>query len=424
MFHVQPARPHHPAPRARRWLIVPLLLALPLLAACGVSNNPDGWAGPIALDGEEGEDVVVTRAGRDQLIAVDLASRSAVLGDIVTVRWEFPDPDERFPGLTAQVDTSGFYGAPAFLGPEQEEIVFSDYDAGIVYALRTDGSSARVLFDTEDRVLAGILVDGSRIYIATTDERIYAIDAENPPQNPAEIPERGGWVSQAVVGEVWGTPALADSARHGRLLVVPAMSGNLYALRADDGALVWTFATNAGIASTIVAYDGRAYIGGFDHMFYAIDLDSGQQVWAREGDDWFWTTARIDERSGTVYAGDLAGKVWAWRAADGEPLWPRPYDAEGRLRARPLLLDDPAALVVVTRSGDVHAIDPRSGVKIWASSDVVDLEIPDRVLADPLSRPGFILVSNDQGCLFEVRVGVNAFRELVPEPPPDRACGR
>ena len=171
-------------------------------------------------------------------------------------RPESDDDDRPFPGLDDPVDAQGFYGAPATIGPDDDEFVVADHNEGVVYAIRRDGSSARVLLNTGVPVIAGVVVadDARTIFVATTDERVYAIDTENPPLG-VDDSEAFVWVADGIEGRIWGTPALAQTVTHGTLLIVPTMSGHVVGLRASDGAVVWTFASGAGIASD-VAIDG------------------------------------------------------------------------------------------------------------------------------------------------------------------------
>ena len=379
MFHVKRRRVRRLAP-----LAFVMLLVLPLLAACGLTDEPDGWAAPVPLPaGDAASAVVVIAAGTGELVAVDL--------DSLRVRWRFPDDDDRFPGLLDEVKVGGFYGTPARLGAD--ELVVGTYDDGKVYAVRSDGSSARLLFDTEARVVAGAVVDGATVYIADTDGRVHAVDSENPDRTRllTEIDQ-----------EVWGTPVLADSDRHGRLLLVAALDGTLRAIRVEDGGEAWRFEAGAGLAGSAVVADGWVYIGGMDRAFYALDIETGDQLWRNEGANWFWSAAVVE--GGTVYVADLDGFVWAWEAKSGEPLWSQPYRSDGQIRARPVLLPDGTALVVVTRDGRIHAIDPRSGARLRRSLKE-SAKVIEKVYADPLLREGVLLISNDDGELFRVRVG-------------------
>ena len=80
-----------------------------------------------------------------RLSAIDLDRANPVV-------WMFPgaaagqapaqDDERPFPGLDEQVEAQGFYGAPAVIGADAEEIVVADHNEGIVYAIQRDGSSA------------------------------------------------------------------------------------------------------------------------------------------------------------------------------------------------------------------------------------------------------------------------------------------
>lgn len=399
----------------RRWLGIALLAAIPLLAACTISNDPDGWAQPIAAE-VEGRPVIIARV-EDKLIgAIDLDRANAVV-------WMFPgaaagrpesdDDDRPFPGLDDPVDAQGFYGAPATIGANDDEFVVADHNEGVVYAIRRDGSSARVLLDTGVPVIAGVVVadDARTIFVATTDERVYAIDTENPPRD-VDDQEAFVWPPAGVEGRIWGTPALVRSETHGPLLIVPTMSGHVSALRTSDGTAAWTFVSGAGIASDVAIDGGLAFFGGFDRTFYAVDIESGDLRWSAQGAHWFWTNALAV--NGAVYAGDLHGAVWAWDAQTGAARWPEPFQAGERIRAQPALTAA-GELVIITREGTLLAVDPETGAQIWGDPET-PLRTSNRVLATPLVLDdGSLVISDDQGVLWRSRVGAGRVCQVYPD---------
>ncbi len=388
MFHVKRAD--------RRWLMAPLAAAIVLITACGVSNDPDGWASPLTLDDADGADVIIIRTDREHIAALDISVRPL---DEAAVRWEFPRENDGFPGLTEPVDAHGFYGTPALLGPDGEELILADYDEGTVYAVRTDGTSARIIFDVDGRVVASVIVDPDRTtaYITATDGCVYAVDTESP--------GTATWSFCDPESEVWGTPDLAQSRTYGGLLLVPGLNGRVSALQIErEGRLAWTFQTDAAIAGNVVVSEGRAYLGDFNSIFFALDVETGDVVWSALGADWFWTTALVAD--GTVYAADLSGMVWAWDVDSGRLVWDAPYDAGDPVRAQPALTDDGAVLVIVTRKAEFHAIVPATGLGIWTTKGTED-DRPDDVLADPLIRGDAILINDEDGRLFEARVNVD-----------------
>ena len=383
MFHVK-----------HRWALALLILALPLIAACRGVTGTTGWAPPVELPNGE-TTVVLVRNGDDEISAIDIDGLEEI--------WRFPGEENLFPGLGDEVNAEAFYGPPTPVGSPPEEFLVGSEEDGVVYAIRADGTSARMIFDTESSIIAGILVDGSIAYISTTDKHLYAVDVNQP--------EVAIWTYDAFGGEIWGTPALADSETFGRLIVVPAMDGHLYAIRtaADAGAsrLAWEFSdTDSSIAANVVVEDGVAYVGSFDQNMYAIDVETGLAVWSAPSGNWIWATALIVDD--VVYAADLSGKVWAWDRGNGLPIWAAPYDAEDEIRARPLLVD--GSLLVVARNGTVHALEPATGLSLWVTVTPID----DDVLADPVLIADRILVNNDDGDLFEVLLDAQTVQPVFP----------
>ena len=340
------------------------------------------------------------------------------------VVWEFPgvprgrilQDEELFPGLLEEADARGFYGTPVAIGAGADEFVIADHDAGTVFAVRRDGTSARVLLETEDRVIAGIVVgeDARTVFVATTDDHVYAIDSDNPPADRDDL-DRFLWVAEGLGGKVWGTPALAQTTAHGSILIVPTTGGRVVALRVADGTVAWTFKSEAAVVSDIVVRDGSAYFGGFDRTFYALDVEmetGDPPKWTQSGDDWFWTTPLIVDNA--LYVGDLSGKIWAWDIGTGAPIWLEPYDTTERIRARPAVTEA-GELVIITREGTVLALDAASGLKIWPQA-LVQLQTDNRVLADPLILDdGSILISDDQGLLWRSRVNRGAVCQVFPD---------
>jgi len=94
---------------------------------------------------------------------------------------------------------------------------------------------------------------------------------------------------------------------------------HVYALRADDGGLLWRFATSDHPVSPVLAGD-LLYVGSADNTLYALHAATGERIWTypASGDQITW---RVAAASGAVYAGSLDGHVYALNAADGTKLW-------------------------------------------------------------------------------------------------------
>ena len=396
MFHV----------KRRRLLLLPILLLVPLLIACEIADAPDGWAAPTA-DPQE-PDTVLLPTGEGRVVAIDLLSSNA--------RWQFPSEDDTFTGLDGELDPTAFYANPVWSAYTNEWLI-AEYDQGVLYGIHPRGDSARVVFSAaelfdEARIVADPLLDPQNpelVYLVTTDNRVHAVNIEIPPAGVDDLV----WTWQGESEHpIWGSPALVES-DDGRVLVVGGLGGQLTALRLDGeeaGEVAWTRRLGSGIASALLAHEGRLYFGAFDRTFYALDPRGGDTIWSAQGSNWFWSTPLIDE--GVVYAADLDGDLYAWDAASGFPRWDTPYAAGERIRAQPIVVrgDSGATIVLISRDGVVHQLDAATGVSLWRSSELVN----DDVLADALYRDGQIYISNESGRLFSVVLGINAATQIYP----------
>ena len=392
LFHVK---------RRHRLLWLPLVAGT-LTLACQSFDTPDGWASPQTFEDGERE-LIIHATGEDSIVAIEPGTGESV--------WEFPDPDSdgRFSGLIPdideKVDAGAFYAEPLLLS--SGELAAATHKNGRIYALRLDGTSARLLMEAQSEIVAGLNLDAAGVlYVASATAGVFAIDPDQPldPEKPLTASEQPGllWHYSAFDADIWGSPALAQTETHGQILLVPTMEGTVYALRTDParGTVreAWTFEAAAGIGGDAVVADGRLFIGSFDRHLYAIDVESGTEQWRHRSSDWFWTEVLVTDE--TVYAGDLDGHVWALAAATGIPRWEAPYETGDDVRAKPILTTDGEMLIVVDRDGFTHAIDRETGSGAWVSP--IAVKLPKLFYANPLVLGSDIFVANEAGELFHV----------------------
>ena len=412
LFHVKqfgPARPVRPVHRVRRAaiafaLILALLLALPLLVACDVADQPDGWAAP-TLDPLEPETRLIAPTGEDQVVAVELLD-----GNLGAALWEFPDDDGNFPGLDGEIEPVAFYADPVWV-ESTDEWLLAGYSDGVLYAVRRDGESARVVFDSEDRFVADLIVDGTRVYLADTGYRVYAIDIEQPGE-PIWT-----WDGNSDL-QIWSGPTLVDTDR-GELLIVAGLDGRVTAINVDGelaGRSAWQVEIESGIAGAISASDGIVFVGGLDRTLYGLDAATGARIWTTQASHWLWGTPLI--RDGVIYTTDLRGNVYAFDALSGEKRWLQPFAAGDRIRAQPLYVDLAAEsgdaggiLVIVARGGMIHQLNASDGSALRQ----FQLEGAKDLMANAILRDDRILVSDEDGVLYAVLLGANQAVRLYPQ---------
>lgn len=271
---------------------------------------------------------------------------------------------------------------------------------------------------------------GDRMYIGSYDRRVYAIDVTTgEPILLDETDEEGNpkaWVTEQLPDIVADSVAVGDG-----LVYVPVANRNVMAFRTEKPELVWTFETGHGVWAKPLLLDGVLYVTSLDHHVYAVDAQSGEQIWASEdlngavpgrptydtergliyvgtlnsqvyalnardgsiakvfdASDWVWGSPVLYE--GTLYFADLSGWLYALSADDwAEMVWKDRVTETGGIRASPLVTD--TVIYVTSSDGYLRARDRDDGSNIWRapSSEVQGQQI----LSPPVHLSGLVLVS-------------------------------
>ncbi len=125
-------------------------------------------------------------------------------------------------------------------------------------------------------------VAGGKLYVPTVDNQLMALSA-------ADGSRQWAYRGQAVPAMALGLPAPAVE---GEVVVAGFGSGELAALRAGDGRLIWGetltsvrgggFSDIAAITALPVIDRGRVVAAGLGGLLIALDLRSGRRLWERE----------------------------------------------------------------------------------------------------------------------------------------------
>jgi outer membrane protein assembly factor BamB len=231
-------------------------------------------------------------------------------------------------------------------------------------------------FHTHGFVISSPAVDGTSVYVGSTDGNLYAVDLASGAQKWKFATEARITSSPAVAqGIVYfssydGKFYAVDSATgklkwkfqsagehrftakhiHGSLpeaenmpdpfdfyLSSPVLSrdavyfgsgdGNVYSLDAGSGKVNWKFQTGDVVHASPAVSDGTVYVGSWDSYFYALDAANGKEKWRfKTGED-----AAIHNQVGIqssaavadsiVYFGCRDSNFYALDAATGEKKW-------------------------------------------------------------------------------------------------------
>ncbi len=216
---------------------------------------------------------------------------------------------------------------------------------------------------------------GRRVFVGSSDRGLYAVRAEDGSVL---------WRFETL-GYVQCAP-LYDPGED--VVYFGSNDGALYKVAAADGKLLWRFATNAEVAQRPVLSGGTLYAVNANDTVLALNPASGKLIWIQHR-----TPALAMEVAGyagplvwrdTVFTGFSDGNVAAFDARTGGERW-TPVDlsaeAEQTLGELPEYLDvdttpvpgvvgDLPVIYVGSYAGGVFALDADSGGQIWSNPAV------------------------------------------------------
>ena len=239
-----------------------------------------------------------------------------------------------------------------------------------------------------------------RIYAITNDSELLAFDGAT-----GEVT----WTYQAIAepARILSAPSVGVD---GETVVAPFASGELVALLAANGRRLWSDSlSRAGninslsaindIAGRPVIDGGAAYAASHSGILAAIDLRSGQRIWART----FASTQTPWVAGDVLYAISTDGELAAFDRRTGNVYWVqqlRRYRDEGERKGRvswtgPIMIG--GRLVLANSEGDVVAVSPSNGQTL-ASADV-----GQPVFIPPIAANDQIYIVTDEARLVVLR---------------------
>ncbi len=174
--------------------------------------------------------------------------------------------------------------------------------------------------------------------------------------------------------------------------------------------LAWSVEVGGAVSATPVIADGVAYFGSYDGNLYAVDLQSGDEVWT------YATGVAVLERNlqidlgivgsaavanGLVYVGDAAATLHAVDAATGDVVWTTLVDEQPNacIWSSPVIHDGTVYVGVASIAkevgfrGGVVAADAATGEILWHTFMVPEGRDGAGVFSVPAIDP-------DRGLLF------------------------
>jgi outer membrane protein assembly factor BamB len=271
--------------------------------------------------------------------------------------WAFPREPDR--------QTGPFYATPLLT---ENQVIVGGFGDGKLHAIRQDEGTQDWAVETGATIVEGAVSTDDGIIVGNSKGEVYLVESESQEKR----------LLLDVDEPIWAMPLLDD---HNGRVYIAAMDHHLYAVDLESGEQLWAFEADGALVGTPALSDGVLYFGALNNTFYAIEAETAEERWRIETDGWVWGGALVD--GDVIYFGDLSGKLYALDAATGSERWT--FEAEGGVRVTPLLVDD--SLFFGTREGKVYAVRASAGTQVW----VLSLEGP--IFSQPVIKDEYLLVS-------------------------------
>ena len=232
---------------------------------------------------------------------------------------------------------------------------------------------------------------------------VYQSFLNTPPCNSASSPD-------VLTGEVIAYDALTGKVRwraaigptessplvHEGRIYVGDWRGNIYALAAATGKVLWTYHTAGRIKGAVAALGHRVFAGSYDGSVYALESRTGALQWRSSsqqrlgGLGRFYSTPAV--AYGRVFIGSTDGKVYAFGASTGDLLWS--HSTGGYVYSSPAVWE--RLVLAGSYSGALYAIDAATGATRWSFSAGA------RISGAPTVMSGLVYVATLSGHTYAV----------------------
>lgn len=196
----------------------------------------------------------------------------------------------------------------------------------------------------------------------------------------------GTWGGKKTGGWIQSSPTVVNG-----IVVFGSFDGTVYAIDAETGDEIWTVDTQAKVYSSPTIADGTVYIGALDGTLYAIDFGTGDIEWQ------YLTNAGISSspavEDGTLYVGSLDTNVYAFDAASGTVNWTFP--TKGGVESSPNVAN--GTVYVGSKDGSFYALDATSGEEVWT------LDTAARIYSSPTVVDGTVYFGSHDNRLYACR---------------------
>ena len=244
--------------------------------------------------------------------------------------------------------------------------------------------------DAKDRWIASPLELDGKLFAPNADGSIYVLDLAN-----------GDLINKITLdGEsnqphrLWSQPVT-----DGERVFVASLNHTIYAIDATTDKIVWQETLNGAIPGGLVlGSDGMLYVGSFANQLERFDPATGAHEPVLDTKDWIWGTPLVD--GDNLYFSDVDGNAYSYNVVDQKLNW-EPVQTGSSATASPAFIN--GKLLLPTESGNVYAVDEQGKISLWfeepkkGKAYTTPVVSGDRVLVAFLDADYMLLALSEDG---------------------------
>jgi outer membrane protein assembly factor BamB len=238
--------------------------------------------------------------------------------------------------------------------------VLPSFDSALVYALNASDGSQRWHVQVNGHIVKCTPAVGEGVVYVTSTSGVDALNAsDGSPRWHMELASSSTNPSSPALADgllFFGAGMHPDGALGSAAHVKYCLC--LYALRASDGAVVWTHPTGDQVFDAPTVVDGIVYASEFTDGLMALRASDGTLLWSQKG---LHGTGSPTVANGAIYVAAADQRIYAVSATDGSKLW---QTKEGEVGPSDGGLTVSAGVVYVVDTG-VVALRASDGTRLW-----------------------------------------------------------
>ncbi len=291
-------------------------------------------------------------------------------------------------------------------------ILFSIHFSGNVKAYNITTNDEIWTFNTGSKIGSPLSLYKRVLYFGTSEGEVFAVDAK-----------KGTLIwKSAVSSEVISAPAVVDG-----YVIVRSVNGELHSLSSKDGSLLWSnqqrtpSLTLRGTSAPIIYND--LVLNAYDNgKLIAYNLQTGNILWQKEivtarGRSPLERIVDIDAdlviKDDVIYTTAFQGKIAAVQIGSGQIIWSRDIGSYIGMAV------DAYRIYLADSESRLWALDRNNGATLWKQDALLR-----RSLSKPVLHSGYVIVGDFNGFLhwisrgngkLEARARLKTFNYTNPE---------